>query len=121
MALERDIILPDGATIRMRASALIPRLYRIHFRSDLIRDLTALQASADAVRSGEQEFLGAEDLTVFENIAWIMARHADSTVPNSPDEWLDGIDHALDLYEILPQIMELLSANTATTSVPAKK
>lgn len=34
--------------------------------------------------------LGIESLEVFENIAYIMAKHADpENVPDNPDEWLE--------------------------------
>lgn len=121
MALVKEIELPDGGVIRMRASALIPRLYRIHFQRDMIRDMTALQDSVKAVKDGDKPNLDLMDLTIFEDLAWLMARHADSSVPNDPDKWLEGLDHVLDIYEILPQMMDLWTANTETTSIPAKK
>ncbi len=102
--------------IRMRASALIPRLYRNKFGRDVITDMRKLQTS---VSNAEQ--LDVADLTIFENIAWLMCKHADPAVPDDPDEWLDGIDGVFSVYEILPEILGLWSQSQQTTSVPRKK
>lgn len=124
--ITRDIALSDGSVIRMRASALIPKLYRIHFERDVMVDLADLEKSIKEKDEGKKANLSISDLTVFENISWLMARHAARAdgiedFPNDPDEWLDSIPHVLDIYEILPEITDLLSANSKATSVPAKK
>ena len=110
------IIKIGNNEIRMRASALIPRLYRNKFGRDVISDMRKLQTS---VSNAEQ--LDVADLTIFENIAWLMCKHADNTVPDDPDEWLDGIDGVFSVYEILPEILELWGQSQQTTSVPRKK
>lgn len=107
--------------IEMRASALIPRLYRAKFGRDMISDMRSLQKSYNAAKDDEEKNLTIADLTIFENIAWLMAKHADPSVPSDPDEWLDGIDGVLSVYEVLPEILELWSLNMQTTSVPVKK
>lgn len=106
-----------GREFRMRASALIPKLYRFRFNRDCISDLKRLR---DKMTKAEDEF-DVLDLTIFENIAWLMCRQADKTIPDDPDEWLDSIDGAFSVYEALPKIMELWEAGNATTSVPVKK
>lgn len=106
--------------IRMRASALIPRLYRYKFGRDIVCDMRRLQDKLDAVRdSGAQ--LDAIDLTVFEDIAWLLCKHADPAVPDDPDEWLDGIPGVFDVYSIFPEIADLWGSNLRQTSFPAKK
>lgn len=120
MAKVRDITFSDGSVVPMRASALVPRLYRVHFGRDLVRDMSKLERSIKAATETGTD-LDALDLTVFEDVAWIMARHADPSVPATPDEWLESLDFNLDIYEALPQMMELWSANLHTTSIPAKK
>lgn len=114
--MERTVII-GGKEYRMRASALIPKLYRFRFNRDCISDLRAIQKKL----KDAEEPLDVMDLTIFENIAWLMCRQADKTIPDDPDEWLDSIDGAFSVYEALPQIMELWEAGNATTSVPAKK
>lgn len=122
MAIERSINI-GGQQLRMRASALIPRLYRAKFGRDMVTDMRKLQGSLrdvlDDDTGGKQ--LDIVDLTIFENVAWLMAKHADPEIPSDPDEWLDGLPGVLSIYEVLPDIMELWSQNNITTSVPRKK
>ena len=56
---------------------------------------------------------------MFENIAYIMAKHADSNVPDNPDDFLEQFN-TFSIYEILPQLIELWGLNTAT-QVASKK
>ena len=119
-SLVRDI--PVGSTtIPMRASALIPRLYRVKFGRDIMRDMMQLQKNMHAAQDNPDVDLDAADLTIFEDVAWIMAKHADPNVPSDPDEWLDSIPGVLSIYEALPEIISLWSDNLKTTSVPRKK
>lgn len=46
---------------------------------------------------------------MFENIAYIMAKHADATIPDTPEEWLD--DYTFSIYQVLPQLIELWDLN----------
>ena len=123
-------ILVDNKPVRMRASALVPRLYRFQFGRDLIKDLNQLQkAYTNAIKAAESAQteeekqdaqLSAMDLTIFENLAYIMARHADNTLPNTPEEWLEGFS-MFSIYEVLPEILALWEDSSATTSVDKKK
>ena len=51
--------------------------------------------------------------------AYIMAYHADNSIPATIEEWLDQFD-MFSIYEVLPQILELWGDNIAT-DVQAKK
>ena len=55
----------------------------------------------------------------FENVAYIMAYHADNSIPSTIEEWLDQFD-MFSIYEVLPQILELWGDNVAT-DIKAKK
>lgn len=116
--------------MRMRASALIPRLYRFKFGRDLIADMNRLKKAydkanalpPDATEEQRQDAqLEATELTIFENVAYLMAKQAGEPVPDTPDEWLDGMDGVFSVYEVLPVILELWGANLATTAKPKKK
>lgn len=119
----------DGKQVKMRASALIPRLYRFRFKRDIIRDINDLKkayekAKAIAPDATEEERKEAEfsvvNLTVFENVAYIMAKHADPSVPDTPEEWLDKFE-MFSIYEVLPEILELWNMSNKTTAIPKKK
>ena len=60
-----------------------------------------------------------EDLEIFENVAYIMAYHADNSIPQDINDWLDQFD-MFSIYEVLPQILELWGDNMQT-DVTAKK
>lgn len=124
MAISKTVNL-GGKSVDMRASALIPRLYRYHFGRDLVQDINTLRKSYDKIQSaqadGEDANFSVLDLTIFENLAWLMCKHADADIPDTPDEWLDGIDGIFDIYAVLPDILELWQANEAQTSKPKKK
>ena len=48
-----------------------------------------------------------------------MAKHADPSIPDTPEEWLDSFN-TFSIYQVLPQIIELWGLNTQT-DVQAKK
>lgn len=119
MAIKKNILV-DGIEVPFKASAAVPRLYRLKFGRDIYRDFAALQKS---VSDGDSENSGLdiESLEVFENIAYIMAKHADpDSVPASPDDWLEQFN-TFSIYEILPQLIELWGLNIETQVESKKK
>ena len=73
-------------------------------------------------KSGKQEdgsTFEVEDLEIFENVAYIMALHADKSVPGTIEEWLDQFE-MFSIYEILPEILALWGDNLAT-DIESKK
>ena len=92
MAIQKNITI-DGIDVPFKASAAVPRLYRLKFRRDIYQDFAALQKSVGE-NTEESSALDIESLEVFENIAYIMAKHADAAIPaslQSPDKYLCGI------------------------------
>ena len=107
-----------GKDVAFRSSATIPRLYRVKFRRDIFKDLSKLEKSYKEKDDGSKE-LEIEDLEIFENVAYIMAFHADPTIPGTIDEWLDQFE-MFSIYEVLPEILELWGSNLFTDA-SAKK
>ncbi len=118
MAIRKNILI-DGKEVAFKASAAVPRLYRLKFGRDIYRDFAALQT--DVNESGEENStLNIESLEVFENIAFVMAKHADpENIPDNPDDFLEQFN-TFSIYEILPQLIELWGLNTAT-QIESKK
>lgn len=114
--LEKTINI-SGQEVRFRSSAAIPRLYRAKFRRDIFKDLSKLEKSLNA--DGKDAPFEIEDLEIFENVAYIMAYHADHSIPGTIDEWLDRFE-MFSIYQVLPEILELWGTNLAT-DVTAKK
>lgn len=144
------VITIDGKTVTLRSSALIPRLYRHHIGRDMVADMAHLRKAynatlaakkAGATEEEQQEAsLPLMDLEIFENVAWIMLKHAaefrdieaggetvrvlmngDMVVGHNPNEWLDMLDGMFSVYDVLPKILDLWEAGQKTTSNPAKK
>ena len=117
MAIQKNITI-DGIEVPFKASVAVPRLYRLKFRRDIYQDFAALQKSVGE-NTEESSALDIESLEVFENIAYIMAKHADAAIPASPDEWLEQFN-TFSIYEILPQLINLWGLNVET-QVKSKK
>ena len=99
----------DGKAVAFKASAAIPRIYR---------DLSVLEKS---IGDGDPEksSLDLFSLEMFENIAYVMAKHADPSIPDNPEEWLDEFN-TFSIYQVLPKLIELWGMNIRT-DVEAKK
>lgn len=117
MSMKRNIVI-DGQEVAFRASAAIPRIYRMRFHRDIFKDLKDLEKGIDK-NNLENSSLDLFSLEMFENIAYVMAKHADPSIPDTPEEWLDGFN-TFSIYQVLPQIIELWGLNTQT-EVQVKK
>ena len=123
----------DGRDITFRATARTPRLYRMLTGRDMILDMTKLRKSFTEAKknkdkkekkednSGTFGGLSTSDLIIFEDSAYVMARHANPDMKEqTADEWLDTFN-MFDIFDILPELMDLWNLNNATTSTPKKK
>jgi hypothetical protein len=115
--LEKTIEI-SGKPVKFRSSAAIPRIYRLKFRRDIFKDLSKLEKSYQA-RAKDSEDFEIDDLEIFENVAYIMAYHANPSIPKTIDEWLDQFE-MFSIYQVLPEILELWGSNLMT-DVQAKK
>ena len=105
--------------VTFKASAAVPRLYRIKFGRDIYKDLRQLEKSVGE-NDEDNSKLDLFSLEMFEDLAWLMARHADpAKVPDSPEEFLDQFN-TFSIYQILPQLIELWGLNVQT-EVESKK
>lgn len=117
MGIMKKIVI-DGQEVAFRASAAIPRIYRVKFHRDIYKDLRALEKAVGD--SSEQESnLDMFSLEMFENIAYVMAKHADPSIPDTPEEWLDNFS-TFSIYQVLPSIIELWGLNVQT-DIQSKK
>ena len=117
MSMAQNIEI-DGKQVPFRASAAIPRIYRMKFQRDIYKDLAALE-KAVGDNTEEVSNLDMFSLEMFENIAYIMAKHADPSIPDTPEEWLDEFN-TFSIYQVLPKIIELWGLNVKV-DVEAKK
>ena len=115
--LEKTIAIGDKQ-VKFRSSATIPRLYRAKFKRDIFKDLSRLESSYKG-NSDDGSSFEIEDLEIFENVAYIMAYHADQSIPATIEEWLDEFE-MFSIYEVLPEILELWGMNLQT-EIESKK
>ena len=126
-------ILIDDIPVLFRADASIPRLYRIHFGRDVFADMeklikqAALDKSAEEIAKQNLEELEKDidiskmNTEALENIAYIMAYHADrENTADNIEDWLAQFG-IMSLVGVLPQILDLWGLNTKSTSDVKKK
>lgn len=117
MGVRRTIEI-DGKEVDFKASAAIPRIYRLKFQRDIYKDISMLEKSLGD-NSEEESNLDLFSLEMFENIAFIMAKHADPSIPDEVEDWLDEFN-TFSIYQVLPQLIELWGMNIKTDA-EAKK
>ena len=117
MGVRRTIEI-DGKEVAFKASAAIPRIYRLKFQRDIYKDISLLEKSLGD-NSEEESNLDLFSLEMFENIAFIMAKHADPSIPDEVEDWLDEF-YTFSIYQVLPQLIELWGMNIKTDA-EAKK
>ncbi len=111
MGIVRSIDI-DGSPVAFKASAAIPRIYRLKFGRDIYKDLSALEKSIDR-EDPERSNLDLFSLELFENIAYVMAKHANPSIPDTVEDWLDAFD-TFSIYQVLPQLIDLWGLNVKT-------
>ena len=116
--LQKTVMI-GSQPVTFKSSAAIPRLYRIEFGRDIFKDLTKLEKAFRENVGRQASRMEIEDLELLENVAYIMAKHADPSIPDTIDEWLEGFE-MFSIYEILPEILELWGSNLVS-NVDAKK
>ena len=129
LSLADKTILVDGKELRLRATAAVPRLYRMRFGRDLLKDMLRMREAFLEISGGgetldeaqSRKFFEVADLEIFENVAYIFAKHADPQgVPDSPEDWLEQFE-GLSIYRVLPEVLLLWLHNEQTTVESKKK
>lgn len=120
----------DGKDVVFAASAAIPRIYRIQFKRDIFRDMAKIEKSVKKSQDKQKEKqvsesdIPIEDLEMFENVAFVMAKHAaqkkGQDFPDNVYDWLDQFN-TFSIYTILPEIVKLWNLNQQTQVESKKK
>ena len=119
----------DGKDVVFAASAAIPRIYRIQFKRDIFQDMTKIEKSVKKSQDKQKENqvsesdIPIEDLEMFENVAFVMAKHAaqkkGQDFPENVYDWLDQFN-TFSIYTILPEIVKLWNLNQQTQAESKK-
>lgn len=103
--------------IRVRASARTPWEYRELFFSDLFDDMHRVCVGT----------AGADTMAIVERFLWLCAKdagedvHDDLPVDEAIPLWLDGFEDMFATYHALPDVIEMWTGETRTTSKAKKK
>lgn len=135
----RKTITINGTEYKFKSSAAIPRIYRLKFGRDIFVDMQKIEkqikiqeklkdemqkkCAKGGTEFDESKFesgIPIESLEMFENIAFLMHKHGDPDQPDDINEWLDQFE-TFDIYEIMPEIMEMWKSENKQMSVPKKK
>ena len=113
--MEKTIVI-DGKHVRFKSTGATPLRYKAQFHKDFFVDILKLN-SLKKLKMGEN--LTAKDIEIVDfdvlyNITWVMAKTANSSIPE-PLEWLDSFDE-FPLMDIVPQVQDLIGS-----SLQAKK
>lgn len=120
----------DGKDVVFAASAAIPRIYRIQFKRDIFQDMAKIEKSVKKSQDKQKKKqvsesdIPIEDLEMFENVAFVMAKHAaqkkGQDFPDNVYDWLDQFN-TFSIYTILPEIVKLWNLNQQTQVESKKK
>lgn len=134
----KKTITLDGKIVQIEANALLPRLYRKEFGRDLMTDmrklLDSVRISAEALKKARKDPDGVAaelmadpasmdniDLSVMENITYLMLRSAGEDVGERVEEWLASLEDSMAIYTAMPDVIEVWTASQKTTSKSKKK
>ncbi len=109
------ILMIGDKEVGFRATASTPMRYRNRFGRDIYDDLIAIR---DDIKNDKGFSMKA--LESFEFLAYTMAKQYDPSIPELPEDWLDQFD-SFNIYQYLPEIMDLWAQNESTTSSAKKK
>ncbi len=89
MSMKKKIEI-DGQEVAFKASAAIPRIYRMRFHGISTRTYGIWKKGLGTGIRKSPTWI-CSPLEMFENIAYVMAKHADPSIPDTPEEWLDEL------------------------------
>ena len=126
----KKTITVEGRDVTLASSGYLPFFYREKIGRDLVKDMSRLMAGYKKLMAipedaPEEERMAAQldivDLQTFADVAWIMQKYAGEDVGNSTREWLESLDGAFTIIQVMPTVQELWNITNKTTAVPAKK
>jgi hypothetical protein len=114
--LEKTIVI-DDKKINFKTNGSTPLRYKAQFGKDYFKEILKLAPLEKLMGKKKSQIsiddLDALDFEVFYNIAWIMAKTSDPTIPE-PLEWLDGFEE-FPIADIIPELQELMASSFQTS------
>ena len=98
----------EDKEIELAANAATPFRFKQVFKKDLFSIL------------GNEQRAETEGVEAVTQLAYIMAKQADPTIPDDPDEWLDRFE-MFSIYQVLPELVTLWGLSVQTLEESKKK
>lgn len=110
----------DGKKVKFKAAGGNVLRYKMQFGRDFMVDIAKMdeltKVKINTQKENRQptfEEIKSLDTEVFYNIAWVLAKTADDSIPE-PLTWLDSFE-TFPLMEILPELGPLIAASMGTS------
>lgn len=112
--MEKTIII-DGKKVNFKSNGATPLRYKAQFGKDYFNEILKLAPlqSLKEKKTIDPKLLASLDFEVFYNLAWIMAKTADPTIPE-PMEWLEQFDE-FPMAQIIPELQGMMSSSFQST------
>lgn len=105
-------------TVIFKATAATTIIYEDMFGQDMIKELSKVEESIKKKNATGEDY-ASDILKTFLQLAYVMAKQADPSIPGTAVEWLDSFD-VFPMNDVFPQIMRLWQDSTGTQEVPKK-
>lgn len=107
--MEKTITI-DGKEVCFKSTAATPLRYKAQFGKDFFAEILKMGAF-EKLRNLDSEKITRADLEgldfeIFYNIAWVMAKTADPSIPD-PITWLDQFD-VFPMMDIIPELQDMI-------------
>jgi hypothetical protein len=104
--MEKTILI-DGQKVLFKTNGAIPLRYKAQFGKDYFKEILKMAPLAEIQgKKIEPSDLELLDFDIFYNVAWIMAKTANPTIPE-PLEWLGNFDE-FPMADIFPELQEMM-------------
>ena len=101
-----------------KSSAALPRIYRKKFNRDMFVVMTHIMSKMN--KNGKIN-LDADMMEAFEDLAYSFVKYGDPVgVPDNIEEWLEQFE-TMDIFAIIPAMLELWAGENKTTGTLKKK
>ena len=114
--MEKTVII-DGKKILFKTNGATQLRYKAQFGQDYFKEILKMAPLERLSKKKKEEIvakdLEALDFEVFYNIAWIMAKTANPSIPE-PMAWLEQFDE-FPMAEVIPELQDMLLASIQTT------
>jgi hypothetical protein len=110
--MEKTILI-DGKEVRFKSTGSTALRYKAQFGKDYLSEILKLNNLNGLDLNTTTSFEGF-DFEVFYNIAWVMAKTANPSIPD-PITWLDEFE-SFPMMDIIPELQDML-----LSSIQAKK